>query len=183
MRAERQVAPGTLRAAPAWDSTTGTSTLTGGGNYYRAPMIEGRRTSTSPTATSPTSSPTTPSSSSTRQLDSDAPFSLNVHYTAPHAPWGREHHHRRCRLQRGIHDDCAPSTPSRTRTIHRKPARQGTQEPPPSATRPENRRLALSGYFAAIEEMDRNIGQPARLARRERSSGRTPSLCSTPTTA
>ena len=26
------------------------------------------------------------------QLESDAPFSLNVHYTAPHAPWGRENH-------------------------------------------------------------------------------------------
>ena len=85
-----------------------------------------------------------------RQVGEDRPFCLNVHYTAPHAPWGREHHPQQ--IWDDYHDKCPfDSVP-------------GPEEPLPRGfnARPvdaEGRRLNLAGYFAAIEGMDRNIGR------------------------
>ena len=126
----------------------------GGGNYYRAPMIENG------TFYQPDGYVTDVITDHAiefldAQLDSAAPFSLNVHYTAPHAPWGREHHP--ADVFDKYHDDCAfDSVPDEP--IHR----SQLDKEPGAATlgdTPENRRLALSGYFAAVTEMDRNIGR------------------------
>ena len=126
----------------------------GGGNYYRAPMIEDG------SFYQPDGYVTNVITDHALEfldahLDSDTPFSLNVHYTAPHAPWGREHHPTD--VFNRYHDDCAfDSVPEEP--IHR----SQLDKEPGAATlgdTPENRRLALSGYFAAITEMDRNIGR------------------------
>ncbi len=89
------------------------------------------------------------------ELDSDAPFSLNVHYTAPHAPWGREHHP--AGLFNDFYENCAfdsvPVEPIHANQL----AKEGSSGS--LGDTPENRRMSLSGYFTAIEEMDRNIGR------------------------
>ena len=126
----------------------------GGGSYYRAPMIEdGSFYQPDGYVTDVITDHALEFLGA--QLDSDAPFSLNVHYTAPHAPWGREHHP--ADVFDRYHDDCAfDSVPDER--IHR----NQLDKEPGAATlgdTPENRRLALSGYFAAITEMDRNIGR------------------------
>ena len=127
---------------------------TGGGRYYRAPMIEDGSFYEPDGYVTDVITDHALEFLDT-QLDSDAPFSLNVHYTAPHAPWGREHHP--ADVFDKYHDDCAfDSVPEEP--IHR----SQLDKEPGAATlgdTPENRRLALSGYFAAIEEMDRNIGR------------------------
>ena len=89
------------------------------------------------------------------QLGGDAPFSLNVHYTAPHAPWGREHHPVATFDE--FHENCAfDSLP--VEPMH--PAQLAKEETAATiGDTPANRRLALSGYFAAVTEMDRNIGR------------------------
>ena len=85
-----------------------------------------------------------------RQVDEDRPFSLNVHFTAPHAPWGRRQHPQE--LWDGYYNNCPfESVP-------------GPEEPLPVGfnARPidaEGRRRSLAGYFAAIEGMDRNVGR------------------------
>jgi len=78
------------------------------------------------------------------------PFYLGVHYTAPHSPWGKEQHpndllsyYENCSL------DCCPKE-----TIHPKqlfaPAIAGVDQD-------QKRREVLSGYFAALTGMDRNV--------------------------
>ena len=127
---------------------------TGGGNYYNAPMLkDGELRQPEGYVTDVITDNALDFLSG--HLDSDAPFSLNVHYTAPHAPWGREHHPDE--IFDDFHDNYAfDSVPSEE--IHpdqlNKEARAATL-----GDTPENRRMALSGYFAAIVEMDRNIGR------------------------
>ena len=97
-----------------------------------------------------TSSPTTPSRSWTPQADADRPFCLDVHYTAPHAPWGRKHHS--AELWDDYHGNCPfESVPGAD-----EPRPLGYQAPRVDA---ERRRENLAGYFAAIEGMDRNVGR------------------------
>ena len=127
---------------------------TGGGNYYNAPMLkDGELLQPEGYVTDVITDNALDFLSG--QLDSEAPFSLNVHYTAPHAPWGREHHPDE--IFDEFHDNCAfESVPFED--IHpnqlNKEARAATL-----GDTPENRKLALSGYFSAIVEMDRNIGR------------------------
>ena len=126
----------------------------GGGDYYGAPMYaDGRFYQPDGYVTDVITDHALEFLSA--QMDSDSPFSLNIHYTAPHAPWGREHH------PADVYDDyyqnCAfDSVPQEA--IH---PNQLSKEPGAATLgdTPENRRLALSGYFAAIKEMDRNIGR------------------------
>ncbi len=89
------------------------------------------------------------------QVAADAPFSLNVHYTAPHAPWGREHH------PTDVFDDYYDNCPFESVPCEPIHSNQLWKEASAATigNTPENRRLALSGYYAAIEEMDRNIGR------------------------
>ncbi len=84
------------------------------------------------------------------QAGEQRPFCLAVHYTAPHKPWGREHHPQA--LWDEYYDRCPfESVP-------------GPDEPLPvgfnaGAVDAETRKQNLSGYFAAIEGMDRNVGR------------------------
>lgn len=78
----------------------------------------------------------------------EQPFYLSVHYTAPHDPWGEEHHpkeyidmYNHCKFD-GIPD--VPDHPDRTGS-------------PVYGT--NLRRENLRGYFAAITAMDANIGR------------------------
>ncbi len=126
----------------------------GGGSYYRAPMLrEGELYQPDGYVTDVITDHALEFLDA--QLDTSAPFSLNVHYTAPHAPWGREHHPAR------LFDDHWENTAFDSvpdEDIH---FDQLAKEPGAATLgdTPENRRLALSGYFTAIEEMDRNIGR------------------------
>ena len=85
-----------------------------------------------------------------QQVSEERPFCLAVHYTAPHKPWGREHHPQA--LWDAYYDRCPfDSLP-------------GPDEPLPigfhaNAVDAERRRQNLAGYFAAIEGMDRNVGR------------------------
>ncbi len=89
------------------------------------------------------------------QLGSENPFSLNVHYTAPHAPWGREQHP--ADLYSDYFDNCAFET-VRWDPVHpnhlNKEGSSGSV-----GTTEEKRRELLSGYFSAITAMDANIGR------------------------
>ena len=84
------------------------------------------------------------------QVSEERPFCLAVHYTAPHKPWGREHHPQA--LWDEYYDRCPfDSVP-------------GPDEPLPvgfnaGAVDAETRKQNLAGYFAAIEGMDRHVGR------------------------
>ena len=84
------------------------------------------------------------------QVSDERPFCLAVHYTAPHKPWGREHHPQA--LWDDYYDRCPfDSVP-------------GPDEPLPvgfhaGAVDTETRKQNLAGYFAAIEGMDRHVGR------------------------
>ncbi len=78
----------------------------------------------------------------------DTPFYLSVHYTAPHAPWGAEHHPEKWI---NFYQNCAfesiPDMPD-----HRDSA-IGAENG--RAKRHEN----LRGYFAAVSAMDEQVGR------------------------
>ena len=83
------------------------------------------------------------------QVDADTPFCLAVHFTAPHAPWGREFH------PPALWDDYYENCP-----FHSVPA----DEPLPvgfyaNPVDGERRRRNLAGYFTALDGMDRNLGR------------------------
>ncbi len=80
----------------------------------------------------------------------DAPFCLQVHYTAPHSPWTPENHPKE---YLDLYKDCAfTATPDEP--IH---PNQATSAP--LGDTPERRRENLTGYYAAISAMDANIGR------------------------
>ena len=89
------------------------------------------------------------------QKDTDQPFCLNVHYTAPHAPWGREHHppelfedyYQNCPFESTPDEPMHPQQLSKTGSS----GSLGFTE--------EERRETLSGYFAAMTAMDANVGR------------------------
>lgn len=78
----------------------------------------------------------------------EKPFYLSVHYTAPHAPWEKEHHPEKW-IQ--YYENCAfesiPDVPDHPDTI----------SGPVYGT--EKRHENLRGYFAAISAMDEGIGR------------------------
>jgi len=84
------------------------------------------------------------------QAGIDRPFCLNVHFTAPHAPWGRRQH------PQDIWDDYYNNCPFDSVPGHEEPLPMGLTAWPVDA---EGRRRNLAGYFAAIEGMDRNVGR------------------------
>lgn len=91
----------------------------------------------------------------TAQRESDNPFCLNVNYTAPHAPWGREHHPKE--LYDDYFQNCAfqstPAEPMHPQQLH-KSGSSGSL-----GFTEETRRATLSGYFAAVTAMDANVGR------------------------
>ena len=126
----------------------------GAGDYYRPPMLEDGRLQRPEGYVSDLITDNALTFLND-QLGADAPFSLNVHYTAPHAPWGREHHPAPVF---GRYYDHCPFESVPWEPVHRNQIWKETSAATIGDTA-ENRRLALSGYFAAIEEMDRNIGR------------------------
>ncbi|MDO5417884.1 MAG: sulfatase-like hydrolase/transferase [Lachnospiraceae bacterium] len=78
----------------------------------------------------------------------EEPFYLAVHYTAPHSPWGREHHPEKW-IQ--YYEDCdvasIPDIPDHPDLI----------TGPVYGT--ERRKENLRGYFAAVSAMDEQIGR------------------------
>ena len=126
----------------------------GGSKYYKAPMIVDGEFSQPEGYVSDVITDNA-LDFLTDQLDSAAPFSLNVHYTAPHAPWNRENHPTE--LFDDYYENCAfDSTP--VENIHPNQLQKALQ----AATvgdNEETRRSALSGYYAAVTAMDTNIGR------------------------
>jgi len=127
---------------------------TGAGNYYNAPMFtDGQQYS----ADGYFSDVITDNAIEylDGQKDSDKPFSMNVHYTAPHAPWGREQHPSdvysdyfdNCKFESVLWD-----------AIHPNHLLKEGSSGSVGAT-PEERHALLTGYFAAITAMDENIGR------------------------
>ena len=126
----------------------------GGGDYYQAPMLlDGNFYKSDEYVTDLITDNAIEYLDG--QLESSEPFSLNVHYTSPHAPWGRRHHPPE--VFNEFYENCAfdsvPCEPVHPNQLHK-----AETSGPPGDT-PENRRLTLSGYFAAVAEMDRNIGR------------------------
>ncbi|MGI5819158.1 MAG: sulfatase-like hydrolase/transferase [Armatimonadota bacterium] len=80
----------------------------------------------------------------------DDPFYLAVNYVTPHSPWTREHHPAET-FDMYYHDcpfDSLPDLPMHP-----------WQAAFPEFYTTEGRRTYRSGYFAAVTEMDRNIGR------------------------
>ena len=100
-----------------------------------------------------------------RQVDTERPFCLNLHYTAPHRPWRREHHPEN--IWDYYYNNCPfDSTPGLDEPIPPGFQRYNFERPsaaPGGSLNPtydsEKRKQHLTGYFTAIEEMDRNIGR------------------------
>lgn len=84
------------------------------------------------------------------QVQSDQPFYLSLHYTAPHSPWTRENHPQE--LWDRYRKDCAfestPEEPMHPWKIKAAPWGTG-----------EKRKDILAGYFAAISAMDAGVGR------------------------
>ena len=122
----------------------------GGGPYYGAPMVRDGQVYEEPRYVTHAIT-----DNALRFLDEqigeDAPFYLSVHYTAPHSPWGREHHPDE--VYDGYFDHCPfesiPEVP-----IH--PWQIATA---PVGSDRDKRREILSGYYAAVTAMDANVGR------------------------
>ena len=91
----------------------------------------------------------------TQHKDNGRPFCLNVHFTAPHAPWQREHHP--AELWDDYYRNCPfASTPDLPMHPH-----QLAKDGPAGSLgfTADGRKEALSGYFAALTKMDENVGR------------------------
>ena len=123
----------------------------GGSPYYNAPMIRDGKVTYEPRYVTDVITDNALTFLEQRN-ESDAPFYLGVHYTAPHSPWDRNNHPPD--LWDDYHDNCPfESTPfGLTLAKHfRKNDIPGMSE--------ARRKATLSGYFAAITAMDANIGR------------------------
>lgn len=126
----------------------------GSGPYYNAPMIRDNQLYQSEAYVTELITDNALHFLETER-ESGQPFCLNVHYTAPHAPWGREHH------PSALYDDyfqnCAFASvsdePMHPQHLH-KAGSAGSL-----GFTPESRRATLSGYFAAVTAMDQNVGR------------------------
>ena len=84
-----------------------------------------------------------------RQRETDRPFCLAVHFTAPHAPWGREHPSQGAvgRLPLNCPFESVPDVDEALPVgFYARPVDE------------EQRRRSLAGYFTALDGMDRNLG-------------------------
>ena len=89
------------------------------------------------------------------QVVSERPFCMNVHYTAPHAPWGRDQHPED--LYEEYRSNCEFES-VRWDPVHPNHlAKEGSAGS--IGEDGEDRKNLLSGYFAAITAMDSNIGR------------------------
>ena len=82
--------------------------------------------------------------------ETEKPFYLSVHYTAPHSPWGPSEHPEKFRK---LYENCEfAATPDLP--IHPNHIITG-----PIGDNPEKRRDNLTGYYAAISAMDAGVGK------------------------
>ena len=81
----------------------------------------------------------------------ESPFYLSCHYTAPHSPWQRGHHPEDT-FDRYYNDCPFESVPN----VPLNPTQMQRPWLEPDAA---NRRELLSGYFTAVEEMDKGVGR------------------------
>ena len=123
----------------------------GGGPYYNAPMVRDGEVYEEPRYV--TDAITDNALAFLEgEKDYDRPFYLSVHYTAPHSPWQREHHpaalydryHEHCAFA-SVPDGLAPPSWAKNLSI---PIRDA-----------EQRRVYLSGYYAATTAMDASVGR------------------------
>ena len=120
----------------------------GGGPYYNAPMIRRGECYNEPKYV--TDAVTDEALVYLDALaEAGGPFYLSVHYTAPHSPWGREHHPAEIL---DSYDDCpfvsCPDVPCHPWQVGSAPRGTGGK-----------RREILKGYFAAVTAMDMNVGR------------------------
>ncbi len=81
-------------------------------------------------------------------LTEEKPFYMSVHYTAPHSPWGPEHHKAE---DLALYEDCP------FETIPDIPDHPDLTVAPVYGT--PDRKMQLQGYFAAVTAMDRSVGE------------------------
>jgi arylsulfatase A-like enzyme len=122
----------------------------GGGPYYHAPVIRNGRLVYEPGYITDYIT-TNALNFLESQLASGTPFCLNVHYTAPHSPWEREHHPPELYDEYFKHCDFS--------SIPIEPMHPWQINSAPHGYTQETRLPHLSGYFTAITAMDRGIGQ------------------------
>ncbi|SHE12522.1 Arylsulfatase [Chlamydia abortus] len=117
---------------------------TGGSEYYNAPMIRDGKPINEPGYL--TDVITDDALQFLEAQDGSRPFYLSVHYTAPHSPWIDNHPQEVV----DSYDDCefksCPQEPKHPWAIK-------------TAPWADNQKENLKGYFAAVTEMDRNIGR------------------------
>ena len=123
----------------------------GGGPYFNAPMIKNGEAYEEPAYVTDVIT-----DNALRWLDEqetdERPFYLSVHYTAPHSPWSRENHP--ADVYDHYYNDCPfESIPDGL------PTPEWVQYLSIPVETPEKRREYLSGYYAAVTAMDRNIGR------------------------
>ncbi|MBN2211609.1 MAG: sulfatase-like hydrolase/transferase [Sedimentisphaerales bacterium] len=123
----------------------------GGGPYYNAPLIRNGEVYEEPGYVTDVITDNALQWLE-EQKTTPSPFYLSVHFTAPHSPWTREHHplelyefyYRHCPFT-SVPDGLAPPTWVQRLNIPVENAQM--------------RRDYLSGYYAATEAMDANIGK------------------------
>ncbi len=118
----------------------------GSGDYYNAPMVRNGKPVNEPGYITDLITDNALDFISQNYRE-DNPFYLSVHYTAPHSPWGKEHHpdeyldlYKNCRFE---------SVPQQ-------------DEPHFDAVRSYSKEDAydcLRGYYASLTAMDNNIGR------------------------
>lgn len=123
----------------------------GGGPYFNAPMIRGGVVYEEPAYVTDVITDNALRWLEQRKLD-EHPFYLSVHYTAPHSPWSREQHPAE------VYDRYYNNCPFESVPGNLTPPEWVKFVSIPVKT-PEQRREHLSGYFAAVTTMDRNIGR------------------------
>lgn len=123
----------------------------GGGPYYNAPMIRDGQVYQEPKYVTDAIT-----DNALRflqeQKNAEKPFYLGVHYTAPHLPWGPEHHPKE--IYEGYFQNCPFESVPDGLTA-------------PSWVRYRNlpvddvktRRTYLGGYYTAMQIMDANVGR------------------------
>lgn len=122
----------------------------GGTDYFRAPVVEDGKTVTREGVYATDIFTDNALNFLNGQLESDNPFCLHVHYTAPHSPWGRNFHP--LELWEDYYGNCPfESVPS-----HEEPLPMGFFA---RGISQDGRRRALAGYFSAITAMDSGVGR------------------------
>ncbi len=122
----------------------------GGSSYYNAPMIRDGELYQEPRYVSDAFTDNGLQFLEAQAATAD-PFYLSLHFTAPHSPWGRDEHPHD--IYDDYHENCAFDS------IPREPMHPWQINSAPYGTDEESRRSILSGYFAAVTAMDRNVGR------------------------